>query len=320
MRISDNSYAQSVVSNLQMLQSAQQDVQTQLTTGQRINSSDEDPAAAAKILSNQQEQRELIQYQSNTDASQGVAQASYDALDYLTNLSDQATSIIDYSSFGESDAPIYVEQIQRLVDDALSVANGEYNDTYLFGGTDIGGADAPFTLEDVVDGNGDPVFVTDADGNQVVDGNGDPVVKQRYVYNGNEEGISVNVADGVEISPYSDGETNQSVAGFLNAMLDYREALEYGNEDSIEATTTALSDAEDDLTTGMSGLSMTQYRLELVEGRNSAAYTALGSQITSLREADLNEVSVQMLNIQNAYSAALTTTSNILSTSLLDYV
>jgi flagellar hook-associated protein 3 FlgL len=324
MRISSSSYTQSVISNLQTLQSAQQEVQTQLTTGQRINSSEEDPTAAAKVLSNQQEQRELIQYQSNTDTAQGVAQAGYDALEYLTDLSDQAASVIDYSSFDETDSAVYAEQIQSLIDDALSVANGEYNDTYLFGGTslyqeaqDTDGdgvidveaytADAPFTLS-----------YTDKDGNAFLDGDGNPV--QRYVYNGNEEGISVSVADGVEISPYADGETNQAVADFLNSMLDYKEALESGDKESVEATSTALSDAEDELTTAMSSLSMTQYRLEMVESRNSAAYTALGDEITSLRAADLNEVSVQMLNIQNAYSAALTTTSSILSTSLLDYV
>jgi len=320
MRISSNSYTQSVISNLQTLQSAQQEVQTQLTTGQRINSSEEDPTAAAKVLSNQQEQRELIQYQSNTDIAQGVAKAGYNALDYLTDLSDQAASIIDNSSYDQTDSAVYAEQVQSLIDDALSVANGEYNDTYLLGGSDIGDAEAPFTLQDVTDDNGDPVYITDSDGNNILDDDGNPIVKQRYVYNGNEEGISISVSDGVEISPYTDGETNQSVADFLNSMLDYKEALEYGSEDNVEDTSKALSDAEDELTTAKSSLSMVQYRLELVESRNSTTYTALGDDITSLRAADLNEVSVDMLNIQNAYSAALTTTSTILGTSLLDYV
>lgn len=357
MRISDSSYVQSIMNNLQNLQGIQQDVQTQLSTGQRINSVTDDPTAAAKILSDQQEQRELIQYQSNTDSAQGVAQAGYDALDYLTDLSDQAASIIDYSSFDETDSAVYVEQVQSLIDDALSVANGEYNDAYLFGGTslyqevittetvpvlddqgnpvldDEGNpvteeveidnsytASAPFTLVNEEDGNGNPIYLTDADGNPVLDSYGEPVVKQHYVYNGNEEGISVNVANGVEISPYTDGKTNQSIADFLNSMVDYKEALLLGDKDSIEATNTALADAEDGLTTAKSGLSMTQYRLELVENRNSAAYNALGNNITSLREVDLNEASVKMLNVQNAYSAALTTTSSILGTSLLDYV
>lgn len=305
MRIATNTFVQSTVSRLQNLENQQQTVQNQLISGQRINSIEEDPTTAARILRDQQTQRQLIQYQENSTQAQGIAQAGYDSLEYLQDLSEQAQSIVDFNAFEDTDSAVFSVQINALIEDALRTANGQYNGDYLFAGTDT--AQEPFSLS-----------YTDNDGNAFLDADGNPI--QRYVYNGNDSGREIAVADGVTISPYTDGDTNQSIADFLNAMLDYSDAVAAGDTAAIQDASNVVQDAEDVLVDGMSNLSMKQFRMETLESSNAAKYSALSDEVTALRAVDLNEATISMLNIQNAYSAALSTTSMVMDTTILNYI
>jgi flagellar hook-associated protein 3 FlgL len=93
MRIAGTSYTDSIVNQLNLLAAQQYQLQNQVSTGQRIQSPADDPAAMSAALNLQTESSNVEQFSQNISMLQNRATLSGNALQQLKTISDQANEI-----------------------------------------------------------------------------------------------------------------------------------------------------------------------------------------------------------------------------------
>src|SRR5436190_1440642 len=90
MRISSNTVSESIVRQIQQLNSQQAKLQSQVATGQRITQPEDDPAAVGRVLNLESERRQLEQFGSNANRALELSQASFSGLKSVKTISDRA--------------------------------------------------------------------------------------------------------------------------------------------------------------------------------------------------------------------------------------
>ncbi|MGD1278354.1 MAG: flagellar hook-associated protein FlgL [Tepidisphaeraceae bacterium] len=144
-RVSNLLQASLVQQSVSSTQSQMLQVENELSTGKRINTPSDDPAAAATIgqLNNTLTQRKT--YSDNITAATSQLSEADSTLGDLTNLLQQAQEIAsanvgsDVTSDQRQSAAAIV---QSIYDQVLSIGNKTFNNMYLFAGD--AGASAPF--------------------------------------------------------------------------------------------------------------------------------------------------------------------------------
>src|SRR5215468_7038255 len=93
MRVTGNAFTDGLVSQLNTLAARQYRLQSQAATGQRISAPEDDPAAMERTLDLRAEQQKLQQFSNNISTLKERANASFDALKAVKNISDRAGEI-----------------------------------------------------------------------------------------------------------------------------------------------------------------------------------------------------------------------------------
>ncbi|MEQ6341987.1 MAG: flagellar hook-associated protein FlgL [Gammaproteobacteria bacterium] len=138
MRISTNQMQQQGVNSMLEQQALLAKTQLQVSTGKRILTPADDPAAAAQVLNLMQEKEVTGQYQSNADAARGRLSLEEQALtgagDVMQRLKELAIQANNSTLNNANRASIAAEARLRL-DELLSLANTrDANNEYLFSG------------------------------------------------------------------------------------------------------------------------------------------------------------------------------------------
>jgi len=293
MRISDVSSATSLTASLQDYTSIETELTTELTTGKSVDELQDDSSLAYQILNSQVDREALVQYNDNAEIADNIITAETDTLSSIDDYIDEA---LEVAESGQEDSS-YSTLIDDIIEQITQLANTTYNGEYLFAGTASGSSTAPYTL------------TYDSDGN--ITG---------VTYSGSGDGREIEVSDGITVNPFTSDSDNQNIVDTINALISLRDAIADGDSDAITSASETLSDVQDALTDVSSSLSSTQARIETLQTRNSNQYTLLDDAEENATSSDENEVTVQLLAAQNAYSAALQCTSTILDESLLDYL
>src|ERR1700730_12413917 len=127
MRIAGTSYTDSLVSQLNFLTSRQYQLQNQVSTGQRIQKPEDDPAGMGKALSLQTNSTNLSQYSQNISTLQTTATTGYTALQQLKTISDRAGEIATLADGTKTSVELqsYATELNQLIQQAVQVANGK---------------------------------------------------------------------------------------------------------------------------------------------------------------------------------------------------
>ena len=297
MRIPTSYVSDSLVSRLQRLTANQFSLQAQVTSGQRITSASDDPAAMAHVLQMQAEQQHIQQWSRNGDRAYSVSQASYAAVRALKSVSDRAgeIAVLGVGVNSPEGYKAYSKETDALIEQALQSANTQYSGQHLFGGTQT---DAP------------PFTATrDAAGKITA-----------VSYTGTASAAQFSIAEGTTVSPQTDGATNQKFADFLNTLVSLRESLTTQNSSAIQAAQTGLHNSENDIVSTISDIGATQTRIESSKAINESQFTNLQQQTASETDVDLAQTVVKLTKAQTAYQAALQSGAQMLQHSLLDYL
>jgi flagellar hook-associated protein 3 FlgL len=297
MRIPSNTASDTLILQLQRLTTRQSQLQTQVSTGQRITDPSDDPAAMGRVLELQAEQQQLQQFSQNNGRAVEISEASYSAIDELKKISDRAGELSTLGAGVTSpDAyQAYTTELNQLIEQGMQVVNTQFNNEHLFGGTKT---DAP-PFAAARDANGNITSVS---------------------YNGAATAASFRTAEGTQISPFTDGTTNGKFAAFLNNLISLRDALQNGSASGVQATQGALHNSEDDLLTTISGIGATQTRLEADSADSQARFAELQKLTSAETDIDLPQTVVKLTQSQTAYQAALESSAKMMQTSLLDYI
>ena len=93
MRVTGNTFTDSLVNQLNLLTARQYRLQNQAATGQRIHAPEDDPAGMQQALNLQAEAGKVTQYTQNISTLQTRANASYSVIEQLKSITDRIGEI-----------------------------------------------------------------------------------------------------------------------------------------------------------------------------------------------------------------------------------
>lgn len=297
MRVTSNTFAESLKPQLERLAANQIKLQTQIATGQRIQDPSDDPAAMGRVLEIQSEKREVGQYQRNISRLDSLANVSFNSIESLQQLNQRATEVSFRTTdiVGVESYQAYALEVNQLIEQALDIANSKYLDDHLFAGAAVDSV--PFTA--TRDGNGDVTAVA---------------------YAGSTTNPQVSISEVAKVTTYNDPTANTQIRDYINNLVALRDAMEAADQTAVRTAATDLIDDDDNMALMLSDLSSNILRLEVAEKHHQQRYVELDGRISEEADADFAESMVNLNKTQNAYRAALSGASRVLQQSLIDFI
>jgi len=310
MRVSANTFSDTLITQLNSLAIRQQRLQSQAATGQRVRLPEDDPVALRRVLDLQSEFSSAGQYTRNIARQTELAQASYTNLKSLKTLSDRASEIATQTDDLKSpqELQFYAKEITEMIKQAVSLMNATNRGDALFGGTMTN--QPPYNM--TLDANGNVTSVA---------------------YQGNTTLAESEISEGVTVSTQIIGENtsgsgprglvtdSRSGADLFNHLISLQNNLLAGNTAGIAATDRAnLANDESNLLYHMSSNGAMQSRLEATASLNRERGLAIETQVSKEVDADLAQTLVKLSQTQTAYEAALQSGAKALNLSLMDYL
>jgi flagellar hook-associated protein 3 FlgL len=283
----DSSF-RSIQTSLQLMAEAQQ----RASSGLRVSTVSDDPAAAAEIMGAKSSLRATAQYRRNIDAAMARSDAEESALDSVGSLLARARELgmaQGDDSASDSSREIARQEVLQLLDQAVSLGNSRFGDAYLFGGVhpDV----APFT--------GTPPFA-------------DPLALP-------SGGSPIDVGDGVSVATHSGVEAFLDT-GALQALSDLADALGTGDAEAVRAAMPAVDQAYDAVQVRIGEVGARANQLTAMRANLDALDGNLQTLLSNRQDVDMEQAISDFVARQMAYQSALLATSRVVSTSLADYL
>ena len=302
MRVTFNTFPDTLLGRLQSLGGEQNRALTQLSTGQRIAAPSDDAPAMQRILNLRVEKKQNQQYYRNATDGMEVSKVTFASLEQIKNLlvraSELAANVSGASSGQEFTAK--ATEIDQLVKQGLNVANTKLRNNYLLAGNAAGTGVDPFAL----DASGKAIYTPDTPTAQT-DATDTP---------------EMHIGEDTKISAYAVPSENRQVRDLLNKMIDLRDAMNSKDSASVIALRDDLAAQEDLILSSLSRAGTTQYRLETAMKDLEVRYEGTEKLISTDADVDFAEATVRLNRAQMAYQAAIQSGAMIQNNSLLDYL
>jgi flagellar hook-associated protein 3 FlgL len=310
MRVTGNSFTESLMTQLNTLASQQYRLQNQVATGRRVQAPEDDPAAMQRAMGLRTQQQAQQQFTNNISALKDRAGAQFDAFNALQKISNRVGEIATLADGTKSadDLRSYATELTQLIKQAGQLMNSKQNGTFLFAGTKSD--QAPFTL--ATGPNGEVTAVT---------------------YNGNnastDSDIAPGMALGLDVPGVNDSGTgprglvadSRSGADFFNHLISLQNHLLAGDTASVASVDRpALTKDEDNFLYHITNNGAAQTHLDAAASMAATRSASLESSISKETDADVTDTIVQLNKAQYAYQAALQSGAGIMQKSLLDFL
>jgi len=296
MRITNNMVTQSILSQLQDLNSQQSQLQTEVGSGLAVTQPSDAPAQFGQVVQLQAQNSQLAQYSKNSTQALQVASASYGGLQSLQTIYDRASQLgtLANGALGANAAAAYAPEVDQLIQQAVQVANTQLNGNYVFAGTAVT----------------TPPFTATAPGGTITG----------VAYAGNSQQAAVQVSANGTITPGTSGATNSGIATLINSMIALRDALNGGDQTAIATATAGLPPSEDVITSAISDNGATQARIQATQTEMQSLSDSTSQLISNDVNADLPSTIVKLNEAQLAYQASLQTAASVMHLSILNYI
>jgi flagellar hook-associated protein 3 FlgL len=292
--LSSTSSLQQILSSLNNLNDQQTRISQEMSSGMRITSLADDPAAAGQAVTMadplRQDDAFLSTASSATNRMQTADTALSSVVSQLTSALSTATGALSDSS-SDTARTSATQSLISIRDSLLSLANSSYGGSYLFSGTSSG---TPFAM--------------DASGN--------------VTYSGNAESTRVALTSGSSVTTSLPGDalflsSSASVFGALNQVIA---ALQNGSSTDATSLVSGLHDALNNVITQRSTLNAAQSRLSGESDYITQQKTNLQAQQSTLLSADTASLATELSAVTTQRSALLSTIAVVQKGSLFDYL
>ena len=292
--------------NIARLQSSLQAVDAareQVSTGRRISTMSDDPAAASEVVRTSSSLRALDQYRRNNKLAQARGTAEENALDQLTNTLDRGVELATVASSSNSTDQtrlVAKAEVDQLLSFAVGLGNTKYGDDYLFGGTRA--AEAPLKV---------PVNPTDVF-TALTDASNNPVNPSG--------GIPLEIRDGHTVVSNHNATEVFLNTGSLQALRDLSTALGANDVPGINAALSSLQSADNKVQTviGSQGSRMNEFLI--TDAQLDKQESSLTTYRSDLRDVEVEKAMVELAGRTTGYQAAMTATAKVLGLSLANYL
>ncbi len=276
---------------------SESDAILQLSTGRRVHSASDAPAAFSAAVQNRLMQSQNDEFLQSVVTVRDLLSTADSALNSVLQSVERAVTLGIEGGNGTlsaSDRKSLASEVGGIRDQVLSLANLSFRGSYIFAGTDT--ASAPFAAD-----NTSPSGIR-YDGNSAV--NSVEIGEEQYVHTG----LS---GDAIFTAPGKD------VFQSLKALGD---ALNANDPPAIVAATTQVRSAFDHIRAARVFYGNTVHQLEADEGFLNEAQLQAKTQENSLVAADPAEAVTQLQQAQFARDATLAAVARTQMLSLLDYL
>lgn len=310
MRVTFNSFPDTLLGRLQSLGSEQNKALTQLSTGQRIAAPSDDAPAMQRILNLRVEKKQNQQYHRNATDGLEVSKVTFSSLEQIKDLLVRASELSANvnGATSEQEFKAKASEIDQLIQQGLNVANTKLRGSYLLAGEASGAPEAPFIANST---NGK---VTQIDYRYSIADQPDDANPQMHI------------GEDTKISAFATPRENRQVADLLNKMIAMRNAMSDTptapdtKASSVLALRDDLAEKEDQILSALSRAGTIQYRLETAQKDLEVRYEGTEKLISTDADIDFAEATVRLNRAQMAYQAAIQSGARIQSNSLLDYL
>ena len=313
MRVATESYINALTSQVNALSVQMGKLENEVTTGLSVQAPSDNPDAMETTLNDLSSQAAQQQYSSNITTLQSQANSIYSVLQSLQSITSQAQSIVTEAGSGtnsQTDLNDYASQVTSLIQQAVQLVNSTDPETgqYLFGGTDSG--QQPFTT--TTDSSGTITGVTYQ---------GNSSVNQAEIGTGATISVGIPGANTSGTGPQGLITDSRTGADLFNHLIALQNDLLSGDTSALSSTDTQnLQNDENNMTYQVAYNGNVQTRLNTASSFDSSQSTSLTQGISNASGADAVQTMVQLNETQNAYEAALETTSRVLQVSLVDFL
>jgi flagellar hook-associated protein 3 FlgL len=288
MRITLNMQTSGVLLDINNQQENITQLSQQIASGVALSAPSDDPYAWSQTMNINQGLQEYKSILSGISYGAGFGQATSSALNQLSDLVSQAqqVAVSAQSETGSQESATLVSQVNGILQQAVSLANSQYGEQYIFGGTNT--TKAPYSIDDstgVVTYNGNPDYIqvktstaNAAGSTTAVNLTGDDV------FNYTSGGNTCNVLQ--EIWNLGQDIQNNSSTGISSDITSLNDAFNHVNDESAVNGATL-----DDLTSQQSAINVMQTDEE--------------STRSNLDDVDVASATTKLSQAQTAYQAAL---------------
>lgn len=332
MRIGYFNNSNELLGRLHALNHQQNQLQTQLSTGQRVQSLSESPATAARAMSIVSRKDDLQAYAMNLRHARTIADSSLNALEQLKEIANSAVSNLN----GVDDLSDVNDLLGRglemnhLIEQAVSLSNEKVDGQHLFGAGRSGNPPYEVVRYQAGEALYDPSQAPDpATGNPpllpgpvtVPDNLVGKIAFVRYTgpeASGSE--LAFRVGQNATLSPFPSAPANAEHALHINQMIAVRDAELTNDTASLSNMAGSLEAGQQHVNLRMLETGSTINGIDTLKSVNERRFSQLESAASEELDIDMAETIVRLRNSQTAYEAALNSSSRLMSLSLLDYL
>jgi flagellar hook-associated protein 3 FlgL len=294
MRVTLAMTYQNMILNLNQKTEDADRLSTMIASGKRISTPQEDPLGWSQAMDLRQGLRELDAFQKNVDFGASWNEATVNALTSFSDFLDQAIKTGTAALSNSEDRTTQINTIDLISQQALDLANTQYQGLYIFSGRSF--STAPFDAA-TLDYKGD---TNDFD-----------------VRVGKNSRQTINL-DGQSV--FIEDVSHPDQSNILKRLAALKAALQSNNMTEVQNQTTALESAQKHI---RAENSLAALRFSYLDGRKTSLQTLkLNStnQLSEIEDTNTAEAITQMQQNQTALQAALQVTAMLDDLSLVKFL
>lgn len=295
---------QSMLSNnmLRNLSSSYQKIgtyQEQLSTQKKISKPSDDPVVAFKGITYRTNVNDVEQYQKNMSEVNVWLENTESALEQANSSVQRISELLvqaNTDTMTTEDRLKIQDEIEELKKELVSVANTQVSGKYIFNGSDI------YSTPVSYDGTS---------------------ISTSY----NNDAVNIEVSSGIKLQVnylgskiFNHDPNNAETKGLLGDLEELQAALKDGTEPDLGNFITNFQNHMNTINSARSSIGATMNRVELVQTRLDSQEITATKMMSENEDIDIEEVILKYETQQSVHRAALSIGSNIVQTSLVDFL
>ena len=304
MRITMNMQKNETLLTLNDQQEQINQLSQEISSGVKLTSPSDDPYAWSQAMNVQQSLREYNSFLGGINFATGWDQATESALSQLSDLVSQAKQIAISASSANSTSQnaALASQLDGILQQAVTLANSQYGDQYIFGGTST--TTAPFSIDD-------------STGTVNYSGDSNSIKVKTSSSDASSGGSTVVNLTGDQVFSYSSGGSTLNV---LQEIWGLKQAIQNGDSATISSKLTTLDDAFNHINNESTTIGSMLSELTTQQSAINAFQTNEQSTLSNLQDTDVASATIKLQQAQTAFQAALQVTSMLGNLNLATYL
>ncbi len=323
MRITNPMVSRNYTRNLHSNRGLLDSLSNKVYSGREFNKMSEDTASGVRAMQVRRSLSRIEGYMDNAQAAVsqlGAAEATLMQISEITHSASERFVQAINGDNGNGERDVIANELEKLRDELLSLANGRFADRYMFGGTNV--VTAPFTV-----GNDGKLLYNNVPLAQAQD---DPVMQEAAYM---DIGLGLRFTDEIDptqVDPNSAfkhtlvgadfiGTGDDNLYGVLTEMIDHLRAGK-GADDASGDILDRFRKSSANVNIAITKLGADSQQLEFTIGRLETEKINLYERQTQLEAADPAEAIMNFKMQEYAYNASLQMGSRLLQPNLFSFL